>query len=101
MLKFSTVKSFLDKHWFSFILLWMIITLYINKADMFHNHYQFDMIEKSSWQCIEDWTVMYSKNLYWNIWSADKWCTCTQIREYEMKLFWEVDEESMKNDFGC
>lgn len=56
---------------------------------------------KEEWSCIEDWTVMYSMNQNWTLWWAQKWCSCEEIYNFEMKLFWEVDEEALKNDFWC
>lgn len=56
---------------------------------------------KVIWTCTEDWTVMYSKDQNWNLWSADKWCSCEQIKDFEMRTFWEVDYDALKSDFWC
>ncbi len=56
---------------------------------------------KEKWSCIEDWTVMYSINQNWTLWWAQKWCSCKEIINFEIKLFWEVDKKALKNDFWC
>ena len=53
------------------------------------------------WFCVEDWDLMYAKSTKWNIWWAQKGCSCSEIRTFELKIFWEVDEEALKKDFWC
>ncbi len=58
--------------------------------------------------CSDDWTcqtegkTMYSLNTAsGEIGSADKGCSCDEIRSFEIKEFGRVDEDSLKKDFNC
>jgi len=44
---------------------------------------------------------MYSISDTGNIGSAEKGCSCEQIRDFELREFGEVDEDAFKSDFGC
>ena len=56
---------------------------------------------KEEWSCVEDWTVMYSQSTSWNIWWAQKWCSCDEMYNFELKTFWEVDTGALNSDFWC
>lgn len=75
------------------IIIWIITIILLSSCGSSNNQEQ--------WSCVEDWTVMYSKNKSWDLWWAQKWCSCEEIRNFEMKLFWEVDEDALKTDFWC
>lgn len=57
--------------------------------------------------CGEDWTCqtkgkdMFSMSASGMIGSADKGCTCEEIRSFELREFSRVDEAALKSDFGC
>ena len=57
--------------------------------------------------CGEDWTcqtqgkTMFSMSSSGKIGSADKGCTCKEIRSFELREFGRVDEAALKSDFGC
>jgi len=53
------------------------------------------------WTCIVDGKTMYSISSSGKIGSADKGCSCEEIRSFELRTFGEVDEQALKNDFGC
>jgi len=44
---------------------------------------------------------MYSVSDSGELGSADKGCSCDEIRAFELREFGEVDEEALKNEFGC
>jgi len=54
-----------------------------------------------NWTCKVDGKTMYSISDSGEIGSADKGCTCEQIRQFEYNQFGEVDEEALRSDFGC
>lgn len=76
------------------IIIWLIIIALLNSCWNSSKN-------QEEWSCIEDWTVMYSKNKSWTLGWAQKWCSCEEIRNFEIKTFWEVDEDALKNDFWC
>jgi hypothetical protein len=55
----------------------------------------------------EEWTCkvvgksMLSVSSSGKLGSADKGCSCEEMRSFELKTFGEVDEEALKRDFGC
>ena len=53
------------------------------------------------WQCVERGKTMLSMSDSGKLGSADKGCTCAEIREFEQRVFGEVDEAALKSDFGC
>ena len=53
------------------------------------------------WHCKEDGKVMYSISQSGDIGSADRGCSCQEIRSFELRVFGAVDEEALKRDFGC
>lgn len=57
--------------------------------------------QSETWSCVIDGDTMYSMSNKGNLGGAQKGCTCDEIRQFELKLFGEVDEEAMKRDFGC
>ena len=44
---------------------------------------------------------MFSMSEPGNIGSADKGCSCPEIRNFELSKFGKLDVEALKNDFGC
>lgn len=54
-----------------------------------------------NWSCIEDGKTLYSVSSSGNLGSADKGCSCDEIREFELRNFGSVDEDALKSDFGC
>jgi hypothetical protein len=53
------------------------------------------------WVCQTKGKTMFSMSSSGKIGSADKGCTCNEIRNFELQQFGRVDEEALKNDFGC
>ena len=53
------------------------------------------------WSCKVDGNSMYSISTSGKIGGAGKGCTCEQIRSFELRTFGRVDEDALKNDFGC
>lgn len=56
---------------------------------------------QDQWRCVEDGRSLYSMSTSGKIGSADKGCSCAQIREFELRVFGSVDEGALKSDFGC
>jgi len=44
---------------------------------------------------------MYSVNTKGELGGAQKGCSCDEIRAFEYDNWGEVDEDAMKEDFGC
>lgn len=44
---------------------------------------------------------MYSISSSGKFGGAQKGCSCSQIRSFELKQFGKVDEQALKSDFGC
>ena len=57
--------------------------------------------EDEEWLCKIDGDSMYSLSISGKFGSADKGCSCQQIRSFELNTFGSVDEEALKKDFGC
>ena len=53
------------------------------------------------WSCVEQGQTLYSVSSSGNIGSADKGCSCAQIRDFEYHNFGSVDEDALAADFGC
>lgn len=53
------------------------------------------------WSCVEQGKTLYSINSSGNPGSADKGCSCEEIRDFELRNFGSVDEGALKSDFGC
>jgi hypothetical protein len=53
------------------------------------------------WTCQTRGKTMYSMSSSGELGSADKGCSCSEIRAFELRTFGEVDEAALKNDFGC
>ena len=53
------------------------------------------------WSCVEQGKNMYSVSSSGALGSADKGCTCEQIREFEYREFGSVDDDALRSDFGC
>ena len=57
--------------------------------------------------CGEEWTckvnnqVMYSISDSGELGGADKGCSCSEIRNFNLKVFGTVNDEKLKSDFGC
>ena len=56
---------------------------------------------QEEWSCVEDGKSLYSISTLGNLGSADKGCSCDEIREFEFRVFGSVDEDALKSDFGC
>ena len=54
-----------------------------------------------TWHCVERGKTLLSISESGQLGSADKGCTCDQLREFEYRVFGEIDEEALKSDFGC
>lgn len=54
-----------------------------------------------TWTCHTRGKTMYSLSSSGELGSADKGCTCSEIRTFELHTFGEVDEAALKSDFGC
>ena len=53
------------------------------------------------WECVLDDSLMYSKKKNWyEIWWAQKWCSCAEIELLDLKLFGEVSPK-FEADFWC
>ena len=44
---------------------------------------------------------MYSMSASGELGSADKGCSCAEIRAFELRTFGAVDEAALESDFGC
>lgn len=53
------------------------------------------------WACQTRGKTMYSISSSGELGSADKGCSCAEIRAFELRTFGEVDEAALKSDFGC
>ena len=53
------------------------------------------------WSCVEQGKSMYSVNSKGEMGSADKGCSCEELREFEYRHWGSVDEDALKSDFGC
>ena len=54
-----------------------------------------------TWSCQTKGKTMFSMSESGKIGAADKGCSCDQIRSFELKEFGRVDEQALKDDFGC
>ncbi|MGI9227210.1 MAG: hypothetical protein ACR2PU_00305 [Gammaproteobacteria bacterium] len=57
--------------------------------------------ETETWYCKKDGKTLYSVSASGEIGSADKGCSCDEIRYFEASTFGEVDDEALAEDFGC
>jgi hypothetical protein len=57
--------------------------------------------DDEEWTCRIDGQNMYSTNESGELGSADKGCSCEEIRSFELRTFGEVDEEALQRDFRC
>ena len=53
------------------------------------------------WSCVEQGKNMYSVSSSGELGSADKGCSCEELREFEFRHWGSVDEDALKSDFGC
>jgi hypothetical protein len=53
------------------------------------------------WTCQTKGKTMFSMSSSGKIGSADKGCTCDEIRMFELREFGRVDEAALKSDFDC
>ena len=56
---------------------------------------------EGDWTCVEQGKNMYSVNSDGHMGSADKGCSCDEMREFERRHWGSVDEDALKSDFGC
>jgi len=54
-----------------------------------------------NWSCVSSKGKMYSISDSGKLGSADKGCTCEEIRRFEQRSFGTVDERALKSDLGC
>jgi hypothetical protein len=53
------------------------------------------------WSCQIQNRTMFSISESGELGGARKGCSCDQIRAFELKEFGRVDEQALKDDFGC
>lgn len=53
------------------------------------------------WSCVQQGDTLFSMNSSGQLGSADKGCTCDEIRSFERRVFGSVDEDALRTDFGC
>ncbi|ARU28180.1 hypothetical protein [Cellvibrio sp. PSBB006] len=53
------------------------------------------------WTCHTKEKTMFSISESGKLGSAEKGCSCEEIRSFELETFGEVDEEGLENDFDC
>jgi len=53
------------------------------------------------WTCVTSGKAMYSMSKSGKIGSADKGCSCSEIKSFEHRVFGRVDKQALKSDFGC
>jgi hypothetical protein len=53
------------------------------------------------WSCQVAGQTMYSVSESGEIGSAEKGCSCGEMRDFERRVFGSVDEEALKEDHGC
>jgi hypothetical protein len=56
---------------------------------------------QETWSCKDDGKRMYSVSSSGKLGGADKGCSCSKIRSFELRTSGAVDEEALKSDFGC
>ena len=61
----------------------------------------FDYMGVPPWDCVIKNGTIYSLNESGYFGSAEKGCTCDEIRAFELSKFGEVDTAALKSDFGC
>ena len=54
-----------------------------------------------TWTCTTSQKTMYSMSASGKLGSADKGCSCAEIRAFELRTFGAVDEAALESDFGC
>lgn len=54
-----------------------------------------------TWTCQTRGETMFSMSSSGELGSADKGCSCAEIRAFELHTFGEVDETALNSDFGC
>lgn len=57
--------------------------------------------DQEQWFCKVDGKTMYSISESGKLGSAEKGCSCSQIRSFERSTFGSVDEDAIRNDFNC
>jgi hypothetical protein len=53
------------------------------------------------WSCVQRDGAMFSMSSSGAMGSADKGCSCDEMRSFERRAFGSVDEEALRSDFGC
>ena len=53
------------------------------------------------WSCLEQGRSLLSISSSGQLGSADKGCTCDEMRTFELRTFGSVDEDALREDFGC
>jgi hypothetical protein len=54
-----------------------------------------------NWSCVQQGDTLFSMSSSGAMGSADKGCSCDEIRSFELRTFGSVDEEALRADFGC
>lgn len=53
------------------------------------------------WSCVQQGDTLFSMSSSGALGSADKGCSCDEIRSFELRTFGSVDEDALRADFGC
>jgi hypothetical protein len=53
------------------------------------------------WSCVQRGDALFSMSSSGAMGSADKGCSCDEMRSFERRAFGSVDEEALRSDFGC
>jgi hypothetical protein len=61
----------------------------------------FGCADNSGWLCKVEEKTMYSVNKDGLMGSAEKGCSCDDMREFEQQFFGSVDEQALQKDHGC
>lgn len=54
-----------------------------------------------NWICQTKGKTMFSMSSSGKIGSAEKGCSCEEIKSFELSVHGRVDEAALKRDFGC
>jgi hypothetical protein len=53
------------------------------------------------WSCVQQGDALFSMSSSGAMGSADKGCSCDEIRSFELRTFGSVDDDALRADFGC
>ena len=57
--------------------------------------------DNGSWSCRIEGDAMFSVSDSGELGGAGRGCSRDQMRDFEYRTFGSVDEEALRNDFGC